>query len=426
MHKIIYNINKSLLAVIFISIFSTILGCRDSVEPTIGNLYAHAGDDQTTLVGSYAMLDGSKSEFTEFNGISWFEWEQDPSNPDSMHYMPSGSGENDLIFPMVFSKEGIYKFYLTITEEEERSNKSKVVITVYPRLKSQFEDINLEAQVRYRLKEPLNPITDSDLLTLDSLFNYALVTNSIKSLEGIQYCTNLKYLSMSLEDIENITPLANLTNLEWLDLDQNWKISDINPLKNLTKLKHLNLDGNLISDIIPLVNLSNLNYLNIMYNEDIIDISPIENILLLEELWISNSPIKNIEPIKKLTKLKNLWLAKCEISDITVISELTELRSLFLKINYVSDISSLAKLTKMERLYLSNNNVSDISVLENMLNISWFILPDNQIEDIVPLVNNTGLGKGDLLDLSRNPLNERSINEHLSTLRDRGVIVFFD
>lgn len=60
-----------------------------------------------------------------------------------------------------------------------------------------------------------------------------------------------------------------------------------------------------------------------------------------------------------------------------------------------------------------------------MININWLILPDNQIKDITPLVKNTGLGEGDLVDLSRNPLNEISINNHLKTLRDRGVVVIF-
>ncbi len=422
MKKTISNI---VLVVVMLFLFQA---CQKPTEPIYSDFFANAGFDKTTRAGSFTLLDASKSVFPDGVGEKWFEWIQDENNPEKIALY---SGNNDFQ-EVAFRIEGQYKFHLTLkmgdnlSINSETSNSDEVIINVLPRLPGSIEDISLETYIRYSVNEPLDELTDEILLRLDSIQCYSLVADKIESLNGIEKCANIKFLGTSLERIEDLSPLRNLINLEWIDLDQNWKIKDVTALSNLIKLKHLNLDGNYISDISPLINLKKLTYLNVMYNEGITDISVVRNMIDLEELWLSNSPIKNIEPIRELIELKSLWLAKCEIADIGSLENLTKLKSLFLKHNNIVDISSLAKLTKLERLYLSENNISDISVLENMTNINWFILPGNQIKDITPLVNNSGLGEGDLVDLSRNPLNEISINSHLKTLRDRGVLVFFN
>ncbi len=53
--------------------------------------------------------------------------------------------------------------------------------------------------------------------------------------------------------ISDISPLSNLTNLQWLNLESN-QITDIGPLSGLTNLRDLYLRHNQISDISPLVN----------------------------------------------------------------------------------------------------------------------------------------------------------------------------
>jgi len=50
---------------------------------------------------------------------------------------------------------------------------------------------------------------------------------------------------------------------------------------------------------------------------------------------------------------------------------------------------------------------------------------DNQIGDVKPLVDNTGLGDGDEVWLSENPLSEQSINEYIPALEARGVTVYY-
>ena len=64
--------------------------------------------------------------------------------------------------------------------------------------------------------------------------------------------TGLTTLTMSNNQVSDITPLSGLTNLEILMLDHN-RISDIRPLRTLLNLEHLNVENNQISDITPLL-----------------------------------------------------------------------------------------------------------------------------------------------------------------------------
>lgn len=49
----------------------------------------------------------------------------------------------------------------------------------------------------------------------------------------------------------------------------------------------------------------------------------------------------------------------------------------------------------------------------------------NNISDLSPLVANTGLGSGDVVDVWDNPLSATSINTHIPALQERGVEVRF-
>ena len=67
--------------------------------------------------------------------------------------------------------------------------------------------------------------------------------------------TNLKYLYLNNNEIEDISPLKNLVSIEYLGLHYN-KIKDVEVLKNLINLKVLGISKNKINDLSKLSNLS--------------------------------------------------------------------------------------------------------------------------------------------------------------------------
>ena len=77
-------------------------------------------------------------------------------------------------------------------------------------------------------------------------------------MSSLFHFTSLTQLQLDNNRITDITPLKNLTNLQWrLELQYN-RISDLEPLSALTKLQTLNICYNPYTDITPLAKLPDL------------------------------------------------------------------------------------------------------------------------------------------------------------------------
>ena len=177
---------------------------------------------------------------------------------------------------------------------------------------------------------------------------------------------------------------------------------DISP-SSLTQLKGLILDHNLIADISPLVGLTQL-----------------------ELLWLGANSIVDISPLAGLTQLELLWLQSNSIADISPLAGLTQLEGLELNDNLIVDISPLAGLTQLAYLYLQSNSIADISLLAGLTQLNLLYLQANLIADLSPLVTNTGLRNGNMVNVKANPLSDAAIHTHIPALQNRGVNVRFD
>ena len=258
-------------------------------------------------------------------------------------------------------------------------------------------DHNLRAAVETALgKASGAPITAVEMATLTRL---EARKSGIQRLTGLEHATKLTVLDLGGNNISDISPVAGLTNLTELWLWGN-RISDISPVAGLTELQRLHLGSNNISDILPMINLTNLT-----------------------QLWLWGNGISNISVVVILTRLQWLHLGGNRISDISPVAGLTNLTGLNLVDNRISDISPVAGLTNLTWLGLNNNNISDISAVIGLANLRQLWLVGNSISDISPLVENPGLGAGDIVDVTQNPLSSVSIHTHVPILQSRGVTV---
>lgn len=401
---------------ILITLLASVLifSCGDIFNTDDTKLSANAGLDQATIVGSYAILDASKSE----GDIDWYEWEQDAKNPREVIIF---SGNDNYKQQIGFVKEGVYKFRLIVKSGSKSSVADEASVMVNSNPNSLFEDPNLEIAVRFMLKKPTDILTDEILLTLDSLRFFDIVED-ITSLQGLQRCKNLTCLQMGHQSISDVYPVGALTKLRVLDLTQNRKISDVTPLAGLNELEWLDLDSNLITDISSLINLLNLKYLNLQLNQ-IENIDAIKHMIGLETLFLFRASLENISAISNLTKLTQLWVVDCGLHDISCLRNLENINNLHLAWNQINNIEPISNLMKLEWVALEQNNISDISALKDLLNLEYVRLWDNQITNIKPLLDNAGIGKGDIVALNGNPLDEISINEYIPALQASGVAV---
>ena len=101
----------------------------------------------------------------------------------------------------------------------------------------------------------------------------------------LQYFTDLKYLDLGHNHIDDISFVSYMPELEVAILALNdW--SDCSPLANCTNLEYLEIFTTQCSDISPLAGLTNLRHLNIVNLPELEDITPLYGLTGLERLWL--------------------------------------------------------------------------------------------------------------------------------------------
>ena len=205
----------------------------------------------------------------------------------------------------------------------------------------------------------------------------------VKSLEGLQYAENLEKLSMVNQAFGDISPLANLTKLKYLDL------------RNVAK------NGHGIKDLSPLVKLTNLEYLN-LFKAEPINVNELENLVKLKSLNLGATKINSVSFASKMINLEYLNLEHNEFTDVTALEDLVNLKTLLLDSTVktwitdtsksrIKDISKLNRLTKLEELGVSNNDIDNIDVVKNFKKLNKFHATNNNITNFESLLSLRGL-----------------------------------
>lgn len=200
--------------------------------------------------------------------------------------------------------------------KEQNSKISREIINI--------PDVNLKSGIAKKLgKDAKSDITKLELEGITSLE----INDDINNLEGIQYCINLKNLSLGKNygksSLKDISRLSRLTRLNSLSLKGS-NISDISPLSGLFNLYYLSMPWNNISDITPLEMLTNLTTINLDFNQ-INDLNPLKGLNKLEKLYMQNNKIYDLSPLKySYIRSANFINQSIELSEIiTSTSEVT-------------------------------------------------------------------------------------------------------
>ncbi|EDN7418987.1 LPXTG cell wall anchor domain-containing protein, partial [Listeria monocytogenes] len=175
------------------------------------------------------------------------------------------------------------------------------------------------------------------------------------------------YFTAYVNQITDITPVANMTRLNSLKIGNN-KITDLSPLANLSQLTWLEIGTNQISDINAVKDLTKLKMLNVGSNQ-ISDISVLNNLSQLNSLFLNNNQLGN--------------------EDMEVIGGLTNLTTLFLSQNHITDIRPLASLSKMDSADFANqvikkparNFLKTLSVPNNITSIDGTLVTPKTISN---------------------------------------------
>ena len=149
------------------------------------------------------------------------------------------------------------------------------------------------------------------------------------------------------------------------------RIGDVSDLTQFPNLTSLNLnwalyDGDDVFDLSPLADLTKLEYLYVCC-DNINDISALAGMTNMKDLWIwGNGNISDISALAGMTKLESIWMKGNKISDISVLANMKNLTYLCMEDNQVADLSPLAGLSKLTSVLLSGNPATDYASLKDV------------------------------------------------------------
>jgi hypothetical protein len=271
------------------------------------------------------------------------------------------------------------------------------------------------------LKElDLEGIFIPDLAVLEELPNLQIlrISGSSVDLSKIAALQNLVELTIDYPQSQNCDVLANLKNLQKLDVSAvdrrdtgphddfvacvgklskltdlkfDNAVSDLGPIANLTNLTVLQLTAGPLADLKPLAGLSQLTDLDLDLDFDSkkTDLTPLSGLTKLVSLDISANPtLISVEPVKNLTNLKRLKLSFTSISDLTPLIGLRNLEFLMIDNNrQLRNLAPLRNLVELKTLYLDlDGNISDLTALSNLQKLSELnLLGDSKVTNLSPL-----------------------------------------
>ncbi len=292
-----------------------------------------------------------------------------------------------------------------------------------------------------------NDLDDTDLNVLDSLTNLEILSigglEDVTDISFLNNLSNLKQLWLGHNPVVNWAPLgsvasnlnmfftvncglgqteldtyvANMTNITLIDEDNPGLLGLV--MENVTDISSLNtLNPSLvmlaelgITDIDVAQNWTNLYMIICAFT----GITNIDGILGLTNLTIAQFTGNNIGPSMftaknglTLDSLIGLGLSENSLQNLNGIQLMPNLISLDASMNLINNINEMilegAPKQTLESLNLGYNQIVDISPLINYTALDLVYLNDNLIENFGYLVDNEGIGDGDYVDISNNPV----------------------
>lgn len=123
------------------------------------------------------------------------------------------------------------------------------------------------------------------------IYQYGYRPMTTADIQVLKYCTDLQALDLGHQAISDISVIGDyLTNLRLLILADN-NLTDLSPLAKLPHLHYLEFFVNNVTDLTPLASCTQLVDLNISYNHGLSDITPLLNLPKLERLWLESTAV---------------------------------------------------------------------------------------------------------------------------------------
>jgi Leucine-rich repeat (LRR) protein len=255
-------------------------------------------------------------------------------------------------------------------------------------------------------------------------YSFKLVGDTYWDMNDLTYFlsdTSIKSLRLYKGTFHDLAPLAELTELEELEISSNRHIADISSLGALVNLKKLWLTNIAMEEgIEALSSLVNLRYLNIFYKDRYYrELLPLQNleILILHQSIHSYLDASYIAQLRSLKELEiSSFLVKGSIENIEQLGNLVNLEELNISAVIDLDISWITHLKKLKNVRFEACTLNDVSPLAELPNLVSVSLPRSTVNDITPLLESASIKT-----LGGNYVEDSDISELIRIFRERGI-----
>lgn len=239
----------------------------------------------------------------------------------------------------------------------------------------------------------------SQLPLLEGLVAYKA---PLKDISVLRHCTALSKLQLNVEDVADLSPLADLPNLESVELwnyrgqplwpDARIKylsfprskgvVIDLDPIASWRDLLSLSLNGGLIKGALPA--LSKVKHLSISGCNDF-HFAVLSGYEALEGLFASDSDVNDLSPLAHCKLLKTASLSNMPITTIDALLSLPHLQDVDVSDSNVTEITQLSYLPELRSLRAANTPCSTLSGWNPGSNVSSLSIDKTLITDLSPL-----------------------------------------
>lgn len=225
--------------------------------------------------------------------------------------------------------------------------------------------------------------TLEDLAHMAYLESLTLTDRNMSNLNDLSELGHLKSLTLSgcRFSTDSLRVIASLPALQELNLSD-CGLSTLAGLEQAQRLTILDVSNNTIRNLEPLASLSGLTELYLQNNNAIVDLSIVGELTKLEKLDVSYNPLTSIAPLSGCVKLTSLNASHAQLTDASTAASLPILSELMLDYNQLSDISGLAACSNLTTLTLSNNSITDISPLSELTKLEQLDFSYNKVTTI--------------------------------------------
>ena len=293
--------------------------------------------------------------------------------------------------------------------------------------KVEFSDAYIEELVAEKLMfGSYTTIYSNDLWVIKDL----TVSETASDLSDLRHMLYLEDLTISAQEITDLSFLEGMTHLKRLDLSgctisadlsvlgtlpaleelslQGCSISSLSFLEGAPALKALNLRSNAVGNLASLASIPTLQSLDLADNA-ISDLKPLSGLTELTHLNLSENVLTDMAPIGTCTKLTELDVSDNKLTSIAAVQNMTALTSFRAEKNQLTDCAVLSLCTELRTLDISHNQLTDITMLSSLVKMAEFDFSYNQAAALPQLPNSAALvvidGSYNLLS-SLEPLNK--------------------